>query len=442
MADGEAVLLARYAQRRDADVFRALFEVHQHMVYAVCHRLLGNPQDAEDAAQSCFLQLALKAGKLRAPIAGWLHKVAVSISIDILRQKTARSAREAKARQLRQPAPEPTWEELKGSVDEAIARLPEGLRLPLVLYYLEGRKQEDIAAELGVSQPAVSGRLSRGVAALRKRLAKAGIPATAPALSTLLAQNAVEVAPRTLSAALGKMALVGIGGGTAAAGAASAGAIVLLVLLILLVGGVSVAAGLSLSRLTGARGLSKVVGSTARPAALPAISEGSAKPAPVGSPAPLLPGRVIERHLGGDTAGSNMFIDLDTGRVSSLLQDVAAIEPMLKWMREQGIDAFYQQSMAPQSLIAADMAVVAVAASAWENAALDELVRAHVPPRASRAFPVLLGAERELPAAFLFRTREGAAGILQIEGFGEETSGGVKIRYKLAAPEMVPGASD
>lgn len=441
MAEGEAVLLARYAQRQDADAFRALFEVHQHMVYAVCHRLLGNPQDAEDAAQSCFLQLALKAGKLRAPIAGWLHKVAVSISIDILRQRTARSAREAKARQLRRPAAEPTWDEVKGSVDEAIAGLPEELRVPLVLYYLEGKKQEDIAAELGVSQPAVSGRLSRGVAALRKRLAKVGIPAGVPALSTLLAQNALEVAPQTLSAALGKMALVGVGGGTAAAATAGAGAIVLLVLLVLLVGGVFVAAGLSLSRLTGPSGPLKVAGSAVPAGAPPAISEGSAKPAPAESGAIVLPGQEVERRLGGDTAGSDMFIDLDTGRVFSISQDVADIEPMLEWMREQGIDAFYQQGVEPESLIAADVAVVAVAASAWESTALDGLVRTHLPPRAPGAFPVLLRAEGGLPASFLFRTREGAGGILRIEGFDKGASGGVKIRYKLAAPQGPPGES-
>jgi len=440
MPEGEAVLLARYAQRRDADAFRALFEVHQHMVYAVCHRLLGNPQDAEDAAQSCFLQLALKAEKLRAPIAGWLHKVAVSISIDLLRQKTARSAREAKVRQLATPAAEPTWEELKGSVDEAIARLPEDLRVPLVLYYLEGRKQEDIAAELGISQPAVSGRLSRGVAALRKRLAKAGIPAAAPALSTLLAQNAAEIAPPTLSAALGKMALVGIGGGAATTATAGAGAVVLLVLLLLLVGGVFVAAGLSLGRLAGASGLSRAAGTAQRPGAPPAISEGSPTPAEAGGT--VLPGRAVERHLGGDTAGSDMFVDLDTGRVFSMSQDIADIEPMVGWMREHGIDALYQKGMEAKGLIAADMAAVPVAASAWEGASLGDLVRARLPGPAPRAFPVVLAAEHGLPATFLFRTREGAAGILQIVGFDNEGAGGVSIRYKLAAPEEPAGESN
>lgn len=136
MVDSEAILLARYAQSRDANAFRALFEVHQHMVYAVCHRVLGNREDAEDAAQSCFFQLALKAAKLKAPVAGWLHKVAVNVSVDMLRQRSSRAARAAKAQELRPQPAEPSWEEIRGCVDEAIAELPEdlpGARRPLLL---------------------------------------------------------------------------------------------------------------------------------------------------------------------------------------------------------------------------------------------------------------------------------------------------------------------
>ncbi len=425
MADGEAILLARYAQRRDADAFRALFEVHQHMVYGACYRLLGNRQDAEDAAQNCFLQLAVKAGRLRAPIAGWLHKVAVGVSIDMLRQKTARSARERKASAAAsaERGAEPTWDEIKGSVDEAIAGLPDNLRVPVVMYYLEGRKQEDVAAELGISQPAVSGRLGRGVEALRKHLAKAGYPAAVPSLSALLAHNGPTTAPVTLSAALGKMALAGVGGGTVAS-AAGAGAIVALLLLILLAAGVLVAAAVSLSRLKAAR-------SEPRPAA-PIVSEAAAEraePAP-GAPAP---GEVIATRLGAGE-GAGMFLNLDTGEVLPMAPDVADVQGMVGWMRAHGADVLYEPSMEGRSLIGVDMIVAPVAASAWDNPDPAAAVAEALPAAAPKAFPVFFRAEGELPATFAFRTREGAAGLLQVVRFHEGAPRTAAIRYKLAAP--------
>lgn len=46
--------------------------------------------------------------------------------------------------------------------------LPQALRLPLVLHYLEGMDYAQTARALGITQSAVRGRLSRGRAALRK----------------------------------------------------------------------------------------------------------------------------------------------------------------------------------------------------------------------------------------------------------------------------------
>ena len=237
MAEQEAQLLARYAHGQDAEAFRALVEAHQNMVFAVCHRVLHNRADAEDAAQDCFFRLAQKAGELTAPIAGWLHTVAVQRAIDLLRRRTTRRAYEAKVQPPAVPDG-PVWEHIRGQVDEAIAALPERLRLPVVLYYLEGRTQEQVAAELGISQPAVSGRLKRAVAALRKRLEETGADLSGGVLVPLLSTNTIQAAPATLSAALGKMALAGVGRGAVtglgaaravALAAASAGALLAIV---------------------------------------------------------------------------------------------------------------------------------------------------------------------------------------------------------------------
>jgi len=58
MFESETALLEQYSRTQDAVAFRELVEQHQDMVFAACHRVLGNRSDAEDAAQNCFLKLA------------------------------------------------------------------------------------------------------------------------------------------------------------------------------------------------------------------------------------------------------------------------------------------------------------------------------------------------------------------------------------------------
>jgi hypothetical protein len=64
-------------------------------------------------------------------------------------------------------------------------------RLPVILHYLEGRKQEDVAAQLELTQSAVSKRLERGLEALRSQLRKQGVLVPGVALAGLLATHAL-----------------------------------------------------------------------------------------------------------------------------------------------------------------------------------------------------------------------------------------------------------
>lgn len=219
MADTEESLLSRYVRTRDAEAFGELVARHKDMVYAVCRRILRNRTDAEDAAQECFLALMRQPERAQGSPAGWLHRVAVRCAIDLARQETARKAREAKAmKEEAVSADAPPWEEVSGQVDEAIDALPDDLRVPMIRYYLEGRRQEDIATELGVTQATVSKRVDRGTEELRLRMTKAGVTVSGAALVTLLSANAVEAAPATLSSALGHMAATGPGAAGAVAG--------------------------------------------------------------------------------------------------------------------------------------------------------------------------------------------------------------------------------
>lgn len=211
MASDKA-LLRRYAGNRDAEAFAELVRRYAGLVYAICLRITGSAHDAEDIAQECFMQLAQNAATIRSSLAGWLHAVAASRSNDAVRRAVARRLREGTAPDRDRDATGPTWSDIAPHVDQALEGLTEELSTPLVLHYLLGRTQRDVARELGVNQSAVSRRLKSGIAELRERLEKVGVVVPVALLAILLGENAgAAVVPATLTAALGKMALAGVG---------------------------------------------------------------------------------------------------------------------------------------------------------------------------------------------------------------------------------------
>jgi RNA polymerase sigma factor (sigma-70 family) len=194
MAYSEADALARYARDQDADAFRSLVQEYAAMVFSTCRRILRNYADAEDASQDCFLKLARKAGELRPPLGGWLHHVAVQISIDMLRRKRVRPAFESLPAEQAARRDEPSWNDVADVIDEAISELPERFRVPIVLYYLNGRTLAEEGAQLDLTPSTVSKRLKSGVELLRRQLKQAGVITPAVALAALLSAKAAEAA--------------------------------------------------------------------------------------------------------------------------------------------------------------------------------------------------------------------------------------------------------
>lgn len=215
-------LLERYAGSRDAEAFAELVARNQDLVYAACYRVLGRRSDAEDAAQECFLALARNAGAVKTSLAGWLHRVAVRAALAIQRKSRARSRAEREAAtMLAASEAGASWEDVKTEIDTAIDHLPEHLREPVVLHFLQGKTQTAVAQEIGVSQSVVSVRIKEAIERLRSHLKGTGLAVTAAGLAVLLETHAVDAAPATLVASLGKMALAGVAPASAPTAAAA-----------------------------------------------------------------------------------------------------------------------------------------------------------------------------------------------------------------------------
>jgi RNA polymerase sigma factor (sigma-70 family) len=178
------------------------------MVMGVCRQVLNQDHDAEDAFQVTFLTLARRAETIRDRrlLSAWLYEVAYRIAI---RARSAASRRRdqeklgaamAATTTTPQHENEAAWAELRPVLHDEINRLPDKYRLPIILSYLEGRTNEEVAGMLSWPVGTVKGRLSRARDLLRARLVRRGLVLSAAFLCSALSHGVVfaEVVPKAL----------------------------------------------------------------------------------------------------------------------------------------------------------------------------------------------------------------------------------------------------
>jgi RNA polymerase sigma factor (sigma-70 family) len=192
-------LIQRFAAVGDETAFDTLVRRHGPMVLRVCRHVLGNVHDAEDAFQATFLVLARKAGALlwRESVAGWLYRVASRVALKARTAACRRRAHESLANGPPPAAPpvgEITLREARALLNEELNRLPDQLRLPLVLCYLEGMTQDQAARQAGWSLSTLQRRLRRGLDLLRGRLQRRGLELAGVLSLTLLEAGDVSAA--------------------------------------------------------------------------------------------------------------------------------------------------------------------------------------------------------------------------------------------------------
>jgi RND family efflux transporter MFP subunit len=209
----DAALLERYVHRGDEAAFELLLWRHGALVFNVCRRILPCEQDAEDAFQATFLAFVRKAGSIsrRGSVASWLYKVAYRIALEARgrAQKTAATEKSSGEGRAVAQAADPLWSDVRPILDEELNRLPERLRRPIVLCYLEGKSNEEAARELDCRLGTIYSRLSRGRELLRHRLQRRGVTLPIAALIVALTAHAVEAAPAlSLVRAAARAALV------------------------------------------------------------------------------------------------------------------------------------------------------------------------------------------------------------------------------------------
>jgi RNA polymerase sigma factor (sigma-70 family) len=211
-ATTDAALLDRLAHKRDDTAFEELLARHGPSIWALCRRLLRSEPDAEDVFQATFLVLARDAARVRkaASVGSWLHGVAFRISrkVRLRGERSLDTSRLTSPVEANEPVTELSWNEIRSTLDEELAKLPDQLRAPLLLCYFQGMTQDEAATELGWSQRTVKYRIARGRNLLRERLIRRGLELPAVFAVPLLSTGTTSAAPPQLQSALSKSARV------------------------------------------------------------------------------------------------------------------------------------------------------------------------------------------------------------------------------------------
>ncbi len=251
----DTALLADYADRKDAEAFGQLVARYQRLIFATCRRVLHEPQDVDDAVQETFLRLATRAGELHSNLGAWLHRCAVTVSIDLNRRRDARRRHEAAAANsvIIGDDAQQTPAELREHLDVALEKIEPEPRELIIQRFFVGRAQTELAAEEGVSPSTMSERVDQAIASLREQLGrmKGGMLAAGGValLGGLLeSEHASAAVPAQLTANVMKIGLTGVSTGATGVGAFSIFSSLIGTLLIGLAAIVFIAAGIWILR--------------------------------------------------------------------------------------------------------------------------------------------------------------------------------------------------
>jgi len=166
--------------------FEELFTEYRSLVYNVCLKFTGTPEDAEDVTQEVFTKIwrSLEDFQRQSALRTWIYRIAMNTCIDHSRRPWRRFRHRNttledildQGKQKRYLSREETAEgkllakEQAAQLRRAITRLKPHLRAVLVLKDLEELSYDEIATILGIGIGTISSRLNRARKALQEQL--------------------------------------------------------------------------------------------------------------------------------------------------------------------------------------------------------------------------------------------------------------------------------
>ena len=183
----EARLIERL-RARELGAFEDLLAHFERPVYSLCFRLLGDAEEARDAAQETFLKVyrGLSGFRGQAGLKTWIYRIAINQAMNQQRWWRRRHRDDTVSLDLTRGDSEPLGNllpassaspeqlaiatEREASILRALAEIKPEYRITLVLREIEELSYEEIAKTMGISIGTVKSRIARGREELRRRV--------------------------------------------------------------------------------------------------------------------------------------------------------------------------------------------------------------------------------------------------------------------------------
>jgi len=155
----------------DKNAYALLVDNYYKQIFLVCLGVVGNVHDAEDIAQEAILKGFMEISRLKknTHFGPWVTKIARNLSINFIRRR--QRSRQIISVTTKQLGKEQYPNE---NLQRAVANLPMEIRLPLVMYYFDGKSVNKVAENLDMSTSTVYSKLREAIKELHKLLAEQG----------------------------------------------------------------------------------------------------------------------------------------------------------------------------------------------------------------------------------------------------------------------------
>ena len=175
----EELLISR-AAKGDAAAFNELLGLHEKKMYAVCLRMCGNHEDAQDCLQEAMLRVyrAISGFKGQSSFSTWLYRVTMNTCLDELRRRKNKQTTSldglldagwSPSDDLDTPEHHAIASEKRREIQKTISELPEDMRSAVVLRDIHGFSYDEISGILGANVGTIKSRISRGREKLREK---------------------------------------------------------------------------------------------------------------------------------------------------------------------------------------------------------------------------------------------------------------------------------
>ncbi len=150
-----------------------LYKLYYKAMYSISFRILNDSMEAEDVMQEAFLSAFrnIESYKGQVSFGAWLKRIVVNRSLDQLKKRRIKFEEVTeKTAQISESEMETTAVNIQ-TIKEAIQDLPDGYRVVLSLFLIEGYDHEEISSILGITNSSSRTQLLRAKNKLRNNLA-------------------------------------------------------------------------------------------------------------------------------------------------------------------------------------------------------------------------------------------------------------------------------